>query len=536
MKILLILGQGRSSLSAGRKINLRAERGVALIICMFALLLLSAIGMSLMFMADTETAINYNYRDSQRAYFAAQAGLQEARARMMPGVADLLPAPTVLPSSTGGVLYLLGGNGSTTVAPWDTSNKYTDNEICHEGFSTLSLTDTGANVPCASLPTTTTWYSTTNSDSPGFGTASALSFKWVRVTLKTNASAAGLGSLASPFYVTGSSSTSTSIPICWDGLHQKPLPTGYTSCNMDPPPGNLPYLKAVYRLTSLAVAPAGSRRMAQAEVALDPPFVTNAAVDSLDHVTLNGQLTVDGYDSCSCDCVTVGSGNNATRTCTSKPGKTCDNSRWAIFASGSVDNPNSSENIYSGQSPPIAQDQPWPYDINSLVNKYKSMNNVVNATGPPYNYSCSVCSTCLNGLSCGTHAGQTFGVPPLFPPTDPIISDPTLGTAQSQITYVPGNLQTTGGSTGNGILIVDGDLDIHGGLAFYGLILVKGVIKFTGGGSESTNVYGSVLAGQESLVDNTLGGSASIAFNVCALKNLTVPQPPSIIAFHELTY
>jgi hypothetical protein len=94
----------------------------------------------------------------------------------------------------------------------------------------------------------------------------------------------------------------------------------------------------------------------------------------------------------------------------------------------------------------------------------------------------------------------------------------------------------TGGSVGSGILIVDGDLDIHGGLQFYGLILVRGVVKFTGGGSDATNIFGAVLAGQESYVDNTLGGSASINFNSCALKQNQTPQPPRLISIREATY
>jgi formylmethanofuran dehydrogenase subunit C len=106
----------------------------------------------------------------------------------------------------------------------------------------------------------------------------------------------------------------------------------------------------------------------------------------------------------------------------------------------------------------------------------------------------------------------------------------------TQITYVPGNVQLTGNAQGNGILIVDGDLDIHGGLNFYGLILVKGDIKFTGGGSNAVNVYGAVLAGQESYVDNTLGGSASIHFDSCALKHNLIATPPRMMAFRELTF
>ena len=103
-----------------------------------------------------------------------------------------------------------------------------------------------------------------------------------------------------------------------------------------------------------------------------------------------------------------------------------------------------------------------------------------------------------------------------------------------QITYVPGNVHLSGNAQGNGVLVVDGNLDINGGLQFYGLIIVRGVISFTGGGSAGVNIYGAVLAGQQSYVDTTLGGSANIYFNFCALPQGSRDQPPRVLSFREL--
>src|SRR5436305_2220447 len=61
------------------------ERGIALFMAIFALMLLSAIAAGFMYLANTETAVNANYRSGQQAYFAARAGLQEARLRIMKG-------------------------------------------------------------------------------------------------------------------------------------------------------------------------------------------------------------------------------------------------------------------------------------------------------------------------------------------------------------------------------------------------------------------------------------------------------------------
>jgi hypothetical protein len=97
-------------------------------------------------------------------------------------------------------------------------------------------------------------------------------------------------------------------------------------------------------------------------------------------------------------------------------------------------------------------------------------------------------------------------------------------------------LKLTSAATGNGVLVIDGDLEINGGLQYYGLILVKGIVKFTGGGSDKTNIYGGLLAGQSSLDQVVLGGSASIHYNYCALAGVTGAQPPRMLNVREVQY
>jgi hypothetical protein len=65
------------------------------------------------------------------------------------------------------------------------------------------------------------------------------------------------------------------------------------------------------------------------------------------------------------------------------------------------------------------------------------------------------------------------------------------------------------------------------------VILVRGVISFTGGGSSAVNVYGAILAGQQSYVDTTLGGSANIYFDFCSLPQGSQDQPPRVLSFRE---
>jgi hypothetical protein len=360
-----------------------------------------------------------------------------------------------------------------------------------------------------------------------------MDYKWVRITRKMNLSAApepisnpNLGAVANPAVL-----TNNNVAICWDGKKQKPVPFGYLGCD-DP---NLPTpMEYLYRVTALAVTPDGSRRMLQAEVADPPPFVTNSAVESWDHVTLNGSLTVDGYDYCSCSCTSTTDQQTkiTTTTCVNRLGKVCDSSKYAIYSGGEVQDSSPSETIIAGTSPKIMENAPWdPSLIPELIDRYKDL--AVKVTNAPYNWNCP-------SYDCGTRTKEEFGIPPDLTPLDPLNPVPRKNsTIIPQITYVPGNVTLTAGSIGNGILIIDGDLNIQGGFEFYGLVLVKGVVKFTGGGSGgsgATNIYGAVLAGQQSYVDNIFGGSANIHFDKCALTQDLENNPPKIITAHEVMY
>jgi len=57
-----------------RKRNLRNsrnnEKGIALLIVLMALFLVAAVGMGMIYMSNTETTINANYRDTQLAFFS----------------------------------------------------------------------------------------------------------------------------------------------------------------------------------------------------------------------------------------------------------------------------------------------------------------------------------------------------------------------------------------------------------------------------------------------------------------------------------
>jgi len=238
------------------------EAGVALILALFALLLLSAIALAMVFSSNTETSISINYRDKQSAIYGALAGLQEARDRIHPLTGDLgagtnLSAgglnilPTGLPSTTApNVLYLINPAPGETVAPWNPSNQYFDTELCHESYfvNNLGVTSVAAGTPCpassASVPSGTSWYAwydnsqkKTNTGATGTGDAATLetayqlkdsngnkiplTYKWARITLKSdNMTPVSVG-------------TGSGTQVCWNGSHEQQLPAGYIGYNAD---------------------------------------------------------------------------------------------------------------------------------------------------------------------------------------------------------------------------------------------------------------------------------------------------------------
>ena len=92
----------------------RKETGVALLISIFILLLISVVAIALIVSSGTETSLAGNYRSSTGVYYAALSGIEEARGRLSvqdPNSfkttwATFYPAPgSTLPIGTVGYVY-----------------------------------------------------------------------------------------------------------------------------------------------------------------------------------------------------------------------------------------------------------------------------------------------------------------------------------------------------------------------------------------------------------------------------------------------
>ena len=260
--------------------NARKERGIALLLSVLALLLLSAVAAGMIYMASTENSIAANFKSEETEYFAARAGIEEVRDRMIPanGVAPyninaVLPPTNQLPGlANQGVVYILQNNPQNPVTMSNITtpgNALYDDELCHD-FTIGSMSQSSSpNVRCGlpgqpSLPSGSGWYNSTLTAAQGLysqapnwnsgGVSNPLDWKWTRISVKATNS--------TPYCVAAGYCTPiTAKPACYDGTSQRAM-TGASCTAMGYNP--------VYLLTSLAVSSTGTRRIVQAEIAQTP--------------------------------------------------------------------------------------------------------------------------------------------------------------------------------------------------------------------------------------------------------------------------
>src|SRR5438309_7648691 len=104
------------------KNNRNSEKGIALFIAIFTVLLITAIGAGMIMLTNTDTSISGNFRDEQKAFFAAKAGMEEIRDRFRGNAANSLAAnlPAVVPGNANAFVYVLNPKNGEPVTPWVT--------------------------------------------------------------------------------------------------------------------------------------------------------------------------------------------------------------------------------------------------------------------------------------------------------------------------------------------------------------------------------------------------------------------------------
>jgi hypothetical protein len=370
------------------------------------------------------------------------------------------------------------------------------------------MTDPGINVPCSAAPSGSNWYTYLNSIAPYTGTNGALPYKWIRITLKSNASSA-------PFYVDGGGdSTAYGRQVCWNGFNELLLPSGYTRCDL--PPAGSPALTPVYSVTAYAK---GSHRIVQKEIAqVSLPPLPAALTLAGPHPSYNApnstNFVVDGHDHPSCGVAGP-----------LKP------------AIGAYDNPASPTNPTSVNT--IISDIPNNrLDNYTGANPYPDVENVYSQLGTTYGTVAGL-EQLLVTLRAG--ASQTLTGP---------VSNPNLGNDSNPlISYVDGDLSISGNFSGAGVLVVTGTLSASGNTSFNGVILVvgKGIFNSNGGGNGAYT--GAILVARtRDDHDNVLsalgapslswsgGGGNGITYDSCWVSKATRTNNFHVISTRELAY
>ena len=443
-----------------RTLNRHKERGMALIVALLALLLVTAVGLGMIYMSATEASINTNYKDTQVAFFAMRAGLEEMRDRMRTDSANPITLPSVMPGTANSIYYIINPAAGDTVDPKTFTNAFFDDEFCHESFSGSGVTYVVPGTPCnaAGAPPAGSVATYINSVSPNTTTAAALKYKWVRITLKQN------GTFPTALV---DSTQAAATQVCWNATtYQEVAITslGYPSCTAAANAGL--FVEPVYVITSMAVTPQGSRRVGQYESAafnIAPPaggLILGGPNPSFG-TPHSANAGINGTDGSVGPVQPLPAVPGCNPTGTAEPAIGTQNAVGVvapqIFRPANFTGQGASPSVVDS-SAALTQ---WstPAELNSLAS------TIADYADASYN--------------CGIGGGGCTG---------------TYGSVASpQVTYINGDVTLTGGA---GVLVVTGTLTISGVMQFDGLVLVigQGAVVIQGGGDGQ--FYGEMLVAQ----------------------------------------
>jgi hypothetical protein len=485
----------------------QSESGVALLIAIFVLLLISVIAISLIVASGSESSLAGNYRSSASAFFAGTAGLEEVRGRLLPGNQDYFNntaagfIPTAGALAIGDVRYILNPAAGENAASLLTT--YPDTEYQKE-FGAAPVTS--QTIPSVSTVTSggTTYYGPL--------------FKWVRITAATEKS---IGT-----DVDNNLAFDSTTPLYYDSGHT-PQPSLVVTAT---PPVSA---KQALEITALAVLPNGSQRLVQYVVAAQ---TLNLQFPSA--LTLSGKsITFAGANSN----VYYANGTDGSGNPPAVPG--CSpNPSTSLPAIGVTEPLGTSANQtsviagiprqdhYTGAGLPIPSvsnaisltpSLQTPASLNALVQTI-SQNGVVITPTPP---SPGVAGTATNA------------------------DLPAMSATNPATVVVNGNLSLSS-FVGYGLLVVTGNFSYDGNSGWKGIILVvgSGTTTFTGMGGGNQEFDGAIfvatikdtngnLLSQLGTVNFNIsgGGGNGVYYNSCWINNAQRPLTYKVLSFRELT-
>lgn len=486
-----------------RKMRRRSEEGIALLIAIFVLLLISVVAIALLVSSGTETALGANYRSSSTVYYAALAGLEEARGRLLPKSPNYFGASVISPGTTfplGQTLYVINRLSGETIDPWDSSNLYYDKEYQSE-----------FGVPASSA----SWqsvYSVWDNNVQGIP---GPTFKWVRINAVTEAS----------LYidVNYSGAYNSTTPIFYDLAHLDSLGNPWPSLiqSFSPPSSAVQALE----LTALAYLPNGSQKLLQylvAPIALNLNFPSALTMDGNDvtfSVASSPSFWVNGNDQFGVGACTPGA--------TPVAGVGYSNSSDSSQSNITTAIPSANDTHYTGLggttpnvnyvSPGLAANLQTVSGLDSLVQTITQNADVV-----------------INGPATQSN------MPAAMSATNPMT------------VVVNGDLTFNGWhGVGYGLLLVTGTFTYDPDASWNGIVLVigKGIIysyqggtgQFNGAVFLATTVDGSgnplppgSPLGSPSFDFTPGSGSYGIYYSSCWVKYAQTPMTYKVLSFHEI--
>jgi hypothetical protein len=474
----------------------RRETGIALLIAIFILLLIGVVAIALIVSSGTETALAGNYRSSTSVYYAAVAGLEEARARLRSNnphsfkntaPTGFLP-PSGTPLAVCSPIYVINPVGGETLAPWDPANAYYDSEFNNEFVGVPNCT-----LPSPSPSTLSVWNRSPLNGLPFPGPF----YKWVRINAVTEQS----------LNLDTSTYDGTIDPklVYYDGTKLNDKSSG----------------KQVLEITALAVLPNGSQKLLQYIVAPSTLNLNFAGAGSPspsfpaaltligNNVSFTGpnstQFQVNGNDQCSASSAVYGIG----------------------YTNGIVSNPN--QGSYSGagnQSPNIVNLNP------SVV--------------PPNLQTPSGLDALVQTITQNADAV-------LAGPTDETHLPDGMSAGNPVTVVVNGDFDLGSHSTGFGALVVTGIFSYDTDSSWKGIILVigQGTVVSNNIGNDKGEIDGAILVaktrdssgnllpdpnlGSASFKTNDLSnGGLGIYYSSCWVQAAMPAMPYKILSFHEI--
>lgn len=491
----------------------RQEAGVALLISILILLLISVVAISLVVASRNESSLSGNYRSSTSVYYASMAGLEEARGRLLPKnpsyfntvVPGFIPSP--LP--VGQVRYILNPVPAEVVAPTNLASltTYPDTEYQQEF---------GIPVPAATTQTTPTVSTVAGIQAP--------LFKWVRINAATERSL--------NVDVNNDGVLDNVIPLYYDSAHVNGAGNPQPSLVVNLAPPSTAY--QVFEITSFAVLPNGSKKLQQYVVTpvsfgLNFPSALTLAGSSVNFNGANSnQYFVSGVD---------GSGNPPA-----VPG--CTPNAPAVPAVGVTN----------------------AADINSVINGgggYTGIpgNRTTHYTGGTPALPTPAVSNIAGGLTPGlqTPASLNTLVQTITANADLVITGnanqsnmPANMSVNNPMTIVvDGDFAMTGNYTGYGLIVVTGNFSYSGNTGWKGIVLVvgQGTTTFTGSGGGNNSFDGAIFGAtikdaQGNLLptmgvvnfDISGGGGNGVNYNSCWIKNAQQPPTYKVLSFREIAF